>query len=268
MADERRGAFRAAPLFPVVQRLHHHPGEAPTGASAAPPYVPGGPRERRDARDAEPARRQEARHGERRGQRGGHDHRAEEHEERRGQREPRQGRSQREPRGAQQRGAERDEERGRGHGGRARAPGTERGLQVQALHAAQRLVSQPVGLRRRQLLVVVAAAVRPRRCRGHGEPRGVAWSTGTMRRRPLIYLDAWISEVRCVGWVHGEAPDTYMAWCHPSVFRARLLSWGVTADDLVGLLLLTRAYTNYVYRCHRDLPLRMLLIFLVEKDSQ
>ena len=89
-----------------------------------------------------------------------------------------------------------------------------------------------------------------------------------MRRRPLIYLDDWVSEVRRVGWVHGEAPDTYMAWCHPSVFRARLLSWGVTADDLVGLLLLTRAYTNYVYRCHRDLPLRMLLIFLVEKDSQ
>ena len=100
-------------------------------------------------------------------------------------------------------------------------------------------------------------APRPARCRAAGHLGARAG-----------YLDAWISEVRRVGWVHREAPDTYMAWCHPSVFRARLLSWGVTADDLVGFLLLTRAYTNYVYRCHRDLPLRMLLIFLVEKDSQ
>ena len=145
-----------------------------TTIPASPPPLPPPPRhtrERRDARNAEPARRQEARHGERRGQRGGHDDRAEEHEERRGEREPRQCRRQGEPRGAQQRGAQRDEERGRGHGGRARAAGTERGLQVQALHAAQGLVSQPVGLRRR-LLVVAVAAVCPRRCRGHGVPRG------------------------------------------------------------------------------------------------
>jgi hypothetical protein len=36
VADERRGAFRAAPLLPVVQRLYHHPSEP---AAALPYYL-------------------------------------------------------------------------------------------------------------------------------------------------------------------------------------------------------------------------------------
>jgi len=150
---ERSGAFpfHAMPLQSLVQRLHHHPSHPAAAFSMPSPDVPDGPRERRDARDAERAQSEEPRRNKHRGQHEGYEHRAEDHEERCGERETGQGRRHREPRGAQQRGTQRDEEGGRGH---ARAS-PERRIGVQAPHASQRVVPQAVWVR---LLV----AMRPR----------------------------------------------------------------------------------------------------------